>query len=358
MPDAATTNVSVSMESALTPAAAFETLIDELPSALDRAGLRFEPGPDGRITQGAFEVGRVVEWAPGRRVLPQWRQADWQPEVLTEVELRVEPSGKGSLVTLAHRGWGGLIGDPTELVGWFADQVAAPLLRATAPAAFGDWLIDRMARRPAGARSRAVYRDPLYHWPNFRAILDELRLSSADYLVEVGCGGGALLKEALKSGCRAAAIDHSPDMVRLASEENHDAVAEGRLTIQQADADRLPFPDATFTCAMMTGVIGLLPEPVTALRELRRALVTGGRLIMMGSDPQLRGTPAAPEPVASRMRFCEDDEFRDLAVAAGFTGARVERRDLEQYAREAGVPEEGLPLFRGAGAPFLLARKD
>lgn len=247
MPDVAITNVSVSMESALAPAAAFETLIDELPSALDRAGLRFEPGTDGRIMQGNFEVGRVVEWVPGRRVRLQWRQADWQPDALTEVELRAEPSGKGSLVTLAHHGWSGLIGDPAELVGWFADQVAAPLLRATAPAAFGDWLIDRMARRPAGARSRAVYRDPLYHWPNFRVILDELRLTAADYLVEIGCGGGALLKETLKSGCRAAAIDHSPAMARLATEENQGAVAEGRLTSQRADADRLPFPDSTFT---------------------------------------------------------------------------------------------------------------
>ena len=109
---------------------------------------------------------------------------------------------------------------------------------------------------------------------------------------------------------------------------------------------------------MMTGVFGPLPEPVTGLRELRRVLVVGGRLIVMGSDPQLRGTPAAPEPVASRMRFYEDDEFRDLAVAAGFTVARVERRDLEQHACLAGVPEDALPLFRGAGAPFLLARKD
>lgn len=47
----------------------------------------------------------------------------------------------------------------------------------TAPAGLGDWLTDRRARRPAGAQARAVYRDPLYHYPNFRAILAELALS-------------------------------------------------------------------------------------------------------------------------------------------------------------------------------------
>lgn len=357
MPDATTATISVNMGSELAPEAAFETLIDELTSALDRVGLRFKPGLDGRVTQGAFEVGRIVEWTPGQRIRLQWRQADWQPDVMTEVDLQVEPFEEGARITFTHRGWGALIGDATELVGWFTDAVAAPLLRATAPAALGDWLTDRGARRPTGASARATYRDPLYHWPNFRVFLTELALTPTDYLIEIGCGGGALLKEALKSGCRAAAIDHSFDMARLASEENRDAIAQGRLRVEQASADNLPFPDGIFTCAVMTGVFGFLSDPLTALREIRRVLGDGGRLIVMGSDPQWRNTPAAPEPVASRLHFYDDDAFRDLALAAGFTEARVERRDLEQYARDAGVPEEHLPLFRGAGAPFLFAHK-
>jgi ubiquinone/menaquinone biosynthesis C-methylase UbiE len=258
---------------------------------------------------------------------------------------------------LAHHGWGALLGDPAEHVGWLADAAMAPLLRASAPAALGDWLTDRRARRPSGVWARATYRDPLYHWPNFRVILAELALTPADYLVEVGCGGGALLKEALKSGCRAAAVDHSADMVRLASEENHGAIAAGRLAVQQAVADHLPYPDDTFTHATMTGVFGFLSDPVAALRELRRVLALGGRLVVMGTESELRGTPAAPEPMASRLHFYDDDEFRALAVAAGFINARVERRDLEQHARASGVPEEALPLFRGAGAPFLFASK-
>jgi ubiquinone/menaquinone biosynthesis C-methylase UbiE len=176
-------------------------------------------------------------------------------------------------------------------------------------------------------------------------------------LLEVGCGGGALLQEALKSECRAAAIDHSPDMVRLAQEVNHEAVAEGRLEVQQASADHLPFPDATFTCAAMTGVLGFLPDPVAALREIRRVLREDGRLVVLGSDPAIRGTMAAPEPMASRLHFYSDDELRQLAEDAGFDRARVVRRDLEPFARKAGVPEEHLVFFAGSGTPFLLAQK-
>src|SRR5262249_40091860 len=152
-------------------------------------------------------VGQVVAWKPGERILLQWRQADWNPNETTEVELRLEPMDDGTRVTLEHRGWGRLIGAPGELAGWVAGEVAGTLLRATAPRAFGDWLTDRRARRPSGAQSRGIYRDPLYHYPNFRVILAELALTADDYLLEVGCGGGAFLKAALQSGCGAAAVD-------------------------------------------------------------------------------------------------------------------------------------------------------
>ncbi|MGH7481261.1 MAG: hypothetical protein ACRELV_03840, partial [Longimicrobiales bacterium] len=57
-----------SLELPLDPAAAFDTLVQELVSALSRHGLRFEPGPAGHITQGDVAVGRVVAWEPAARL--------------------------------------------------------------------------------------------------------------------------------------------------------------------------------------------------------------------------------------------------------------------------------------------------
>jgi SAM-dependent methyltransferase len=350
------TTLRASIDVALEPAPAFAVLVEELAAGLLRLGIRFEPDPQGQVTEGEVEVGRVVVWEPGARMALEWHPAEWQPGEVTRIELRFEPVDHGTRVTLEHHGWGQLIGDAGELTSWFAEEVVAPLLRVTAPARFGDWLTDRGARRPSGAQARAIYRDPLYHYPNFRVILTELALRADDYLLEVGCGGGALLNEALRSGCRAAAVDHSPAMVHLAREVNRDAVAEGRLEVFEASAERLPFPDGAFTCAAMTGVLGFLPDPVAALAEIRRVLSEGGRLVVLGSDPEMRGTPAAPEPMASRLRFYDDDELGQLGREAGFTTARVVRRDLEPFAREAGVPEEHVPLFAGASR-FLLARK-
>jgi SAM-dependent methyltransferase len=352
------TTIRISIGLALSPTAAFEILVEELILALAQIGMSLETGANGHITGGEFEVGRVVAWKPGELIRLEWHPTDWRPEEVTNVEVRFEEVEVGTRVTLEHNGWGGLIGGPGELAGWFAGSIVAPFMHATAPHGFGNWLTDRRARRPSGIQARDTYRDPLYHYPNFRVILQELALTPTDYLIEVGCGGGAMLSEALKSGCRAAAIDHSLDMVHLARRVNHDAIVEGRLDIRQASADHLPFPDATFTCAAMTGVLGFLPDPVTAFRELRRVLRKGGRLVVLGSDPALRGTPAAPEPMASRLRFYEDDEFQRIAQEAGFTQAQVVRRDLEPFARQVGIPEEHLALFAGPGTSFLLAQKD
>jgi len=124
----------------------------------------------------------------------------------------------------------------------------------------------------------------------------------------------------------------------------------GRLEIREGKADSLPFRDATFTCAVMTGVFGFISSPLKALSEVRRVLAQGGRFVQFNGTKGLRGTPAAPEPIASRLYFYEDEELKQLARKAGFREARGERPDLEQFAREAGVPEEAMVFFkRGQG---------
>jgi SAM-dependent methyltransferase len=311
------------------------------------------------VLDGELELGRVAAWEPGRLIALEWYPADWEPSAVTQLELRFEAVLEGTRITVEQHGWGGLLEDRRgDLVGWFAGEVAAPLLGATSPRGFGDWLTDRRARRPSGALARDGYREPLYHRPNFRAILAALDPGSGDFLLEVGCGGGALLQEALATGCRAAAVDHSEEMVRTARELNAAAIAAGRLEVVQADAERLPFDDESFTLAAMTGVLGFLRDPVAAFAEIHRVLVRGGRLAAFTGSAALRGTPAAPEPIASRLSFYTDEELERLAREAGFAQARVEQPALDEHARAVGVPEEHLGLFKDrGGAQLLLAEK-
>jgi SAM-dependent methyltransferase len=347
--------VRTSVDLKLDQAVAFAGFLDELSSALSRLGMQLEAGAGGRVTEGGVEVGRVVRWQPPEEIVIEWHAANWQPAKVTSLRLRFEPTADGTRVTVEHEAWGNLLGDQgNELAGWFASEAAAPLLSAMAPRRLGDWITDRAARRPSGPQSRATYGDPLYHRPNFKAILAVLGLEPDDYLLEIGCGGGAFLQDALKSGCKAAAIDHSSDMVRVAREANHKAIEQNRLEIREGDAGSLPYPDGTFTCAVMTGVFGFIANPLEVLSEIRRVLAPGGRFVLFTGTKKLIGTPAAPEPMASRLHFYEDHELEELARKAGFAEAHLERPDYEPLAREAGIAEEHLGLFRGHGGGQLL----
>jgi ubiquinone/menaquinone biosynthesis C-methylase UbiE len=70
-----------------------------------------------------------------------------------------------------------------------------------------------------------------------------------------------------------------------------------------ATAERLPFAADSFTAAAMSVVFFFFTEPLRVLHECHRVLRPGGRLAVFTTGPELRGTPAAPEPLAARAHF-------------------------------------------------------
>jgi SAM-dependent methyltransferase len=199
---------------------------------------------------------------------------------------------------------------------------------------FGDWLIDRIARQPSGTRARETYGAETVHDFARRPILAALALGPADDLLDIGCGGGLLLRDALATGARVAGLDHSPEMVALARE-----TAPG-ADVVLGSAENLPFPDASFSAVAMSIVFLFFDDPLAVLRECHRVLRPDGRLAVYTSGPELRGTPAAPEPVASHGHFYSDAELAALARDAAFDHvvAVTERGGQLLTARRAGSP--------------------
>jgi SAM-dependent methyltransferase len=177
--------------------------------------------------------------------------------------------------------------------------------------AFDAWLTDRVARRPSGSRARDVYGAENVHDFARRAILDTLSLGPGDHLLEVGCGGGLLLRDALATGADATGLEHRDEMVQLA----RDRAPGAEVVLAQAES--LPFEDSTFSAVAMSIVFFFLDDPVGVLRECRRVLRPGGRVAVYTTGPELRGTPAAPEPIASQGHFYTHAELAELARRAG-----------------------------------------
>jgi uncharacterized protein YndB with AHSA1/START domain len=116
-----TSRVIVSLRVAASPERAFEAFTRDVglwwrPNALFRFTPRspgvvsFEGGVGGRFVETlpggkVFEIGRITVWEPGVRLVFGWRQATFTPDQHTEVEVRFEPVGAETRVTVEHRGW-------------------------------------------------------------------------------------------------------------------------------------------------------------------------------------------------------------------------------------------------------------
>ena len=83
--------------------------------------------------EGSTELGRVLAWEPGNRLVLAWQGPHWAPAEHTEVEITFEPESDATRVTVEHRGWADV---PTgsaaaAVIGlWWGDLLAGYTYRA------------------------------------------------------------------------------------------------------------------------------------------------------------------------------------------------------------------------------------
>ena len=182
--------------------------------------------------------------------------------------------------------------------------------------------VDATARKPSGWAGRLLYREPKPHFRSFEHVVDRLRLTADDSLLDVCCGGGSLLHIALQTVPHAAGLDHSPDMVELTRANNAEAVEARLLDVQQGDARTLPWPDGSFTAVANANALFFIPEPTRFLREVHRVLEPGGRFaISTMVDRKLARMLC--QPWAPAMALYTDGELAQMLRDAGFTAVEV-----------------------------------
>lgn len=107
------------------------------------------------------------------------------------------------------------------------------------------------------------------------AAVDHLALGSRDRFLDLGCGLGAALEHAARTGAGTAGIDPSPSMVERAAERV--PAAEVRL----GSAEAIPFEDDRFTAALSVATYHHWADADAGLREVSRVLAPGGRLLIV-----------------------------------------------------------------------------
>jgi ubiquinone/menaquinone biosynthesis C-methylase UbiE len=141
-------------------------------------------------------------------------------------------------------------------------------------------------------------------------------------VVDVGCGTGRLCAALEALGSRTAGVDASAEMLAVA----HSRLPDGTV-LEQADAESLPFGDASFDRVTMQLSVHLLDRPV-AFAEAVRVLVPDGRIAICTFDPAsferfflCRLFPSVLE--IDLGRFPPAERLEAELLAAGFGTVRV-----------------------------------
>lgn len=209
------------------------------------------------------------------------------------------------------------------------------------------WTSGDPYERYIGRWSSVVARDFL-EWTDAADGLDWL---------DVGCGAGALTAAVAESRAprRLAGVDPSPGFLDTARRRLAGVAAE----LQQADAQQLPFEDASFDRVVSGLVLNFVPDQPAAVAEMHRVVRPGGevagyvwdyagRMELIGRffeaaaaldpdvhDERTRFPSAAPEPL------------RDIFASAGL--ADIEVRGIEVPMVFADFDDYWTPFLGGVG---------
>ena len=92
-------------------------------------------------------------------------------------------------------------------------------------------------------------------------------------VLDVATGTGLVAQRLLERGFAVTGLDQSPDMLAEAHRRFGDSV-----TLVEASADALPFPDASFDHLTFTYLLRYVDDPAGTLRELARMVRPGGTI--------------------------------------------------------------------------------
>jgi ubiquinone/menaquinone biosynthesis C-methylase UbiE len=146
-------------------------------------------------------------------------------------------------------------------------------------------------------------------------------------VVDVGCGSGRAAAEMAERGARAVGIDPDERMITVAGKR------WPAVDFRVGSAYELPFTDGALHGYRADKVYHVLDDPARAVREARRVLAPGGRIVLIGQDWDTFVIDADDAALTRTIVHARADlvptprivrRCRNLLLDAGFTDLTVE----------------------------------
>jgi SAM-dependent methyltransferase len=120
--------------------------------------------------------------------------------------------------------------------------------------------------------------------PGALEFLDRLKVAPGTRMLDLGCGAGQIAIPAARAGAEVTGIDIAANLIGQARQRALDAGVTVRFEV--ADAEELPFADASFD--LVVSLIGAMfaPRPDRVAAEMERVCRHGGRIAMANWTPE------------------------------------------------------------------------
>lgn len=177
-------------------------------------------------------------------------------------------------------------------------------------------------------------------------LLEVAALRLGEKVLDVACGTGVVARlsaEEVGDSGSVVGVDVNPGMLAVARSA---APPDRSIEWHEASAETMPLPDATFDVVLCQMGIQFMPDKRAALREMRRVLVPGGRLVLNvpGPTPHLFNfmaealtrhvNPDAAMFVKKVFSLHDEVEIKDLIRDADFNDVSV-RSDVKRLSLSA-----------------------
>jgi ubiquinone/menaquinone biosynthesis C-methylase UbiE len=168
--------------------------------------------------------------------------------------------------------------------------------------------------------------------PMRKAGMELLRAMKGEAILEVGFGTGHMLVDLAKAvGAQGNVygIDLSDKMLQLAKQNLDTSGLLERVRLRCGDAAKLPYPDDAMDAVFMSFTLELFdtPEIPDVLRECRRVLRPGGRIVVVGMSKEGPGDALVAVFEWAHRHFPNFMDCRPIFVrqALETSGFRVEK---------------------------------
>jgi ubiquinone/menaquinone biosynthesis C-methylase UbiE len=181
---------------------------------------------------------------------------------------------------------------------------------------------------------------PAIFVPWTRVLLEHAAPNASEHVLDVACGTGVVARSIaplIGPEGKVVALDVSSDMLAVARA----LPAPAGAVIEWREGDALALPDGPFDLVLCQQGLQFFPDPAAAVREMRRVLDIGGRVILSVWQPlQLHVVyealfqstahhlDATVADLAHAWSLGDVEKLRELFDGAGFQGLEIKQESV------------------------------